>query len=110
MLIALPVVFAATACNTCKGEQNRGRGDGEGLCKGKTSVSKERWSRLRSLPRTVEANVVNNISPNLTLRIEKLYAEVGDHVRKGAETRGSEDASNLVQAKLQMPDTIRWSS
>ena len=44
---------------------------------------------------------MNNISPNLTLRIEKLYAEVGDHVRKGQKLADL-DASNLVQAKLQM--------
>lgn len=48
---------------------------------------------------TVEAYAVNNISPKMTLRIEKIYAEVGDHVSKGQKLAAM-DAMDLVQAKL----------
>ena len=50
---------------------------------------------------TVESDVKNNIAPNTPLRIEKIYVDVGDQVRKG-QVVVQLDASNLRQVKLQV--------
>lgn len=50
---------------------------------------------------TVESDVKNNIAPNTPYRIEKIYVEVGDNVRKG-QVLVQLDASNLRQLKLQI--------
>ena len=50
---------------------------------------------------TVESDVKNNISPNAPLRIERIYVDVGDYVRKG-QVVVQLDASNLRQLKLQI--------
>lgn len=50
---------------------------------------------------TVESDVKNNIAPNTPYRIEKIYADVGDYVRKG-QMLVQLDASNLRQLKLQL--------
>jgi len=50
---------------------------------------------------TVESDVKNNISPNVAYRIERIYCEVGDNVRKG-QLLVQLDASSLHQLKLQV--------
>ena len=50
---------------------------------------------------TVESDVKNNIAPNTPLRIERIYVDVGDYVRKG-QVVVQLDASNLRQLKLQI--------
>ncbi len=50
---------------------------------------------------TVQSDIKNNIAPNTPLRIEKIYVEVGDVVRKG-QVLVQLDASNLQQVKLQV--------
>ena len=50
---------------------------------------------------TVESDVKNNIAPNTPYRIEKIFVEVGDVVRKG-QLLVQLDASNLRQVKLQV--------
>ena len=50
---------------------------------------------------TVESDIKNNIAPNAPLRIEKIYVEVGDIVRKG-QVLVQLDASNLQQVKSQV--------
>lgn len=54
---------------------------------------------------TVESDVKNNIAPNTPYRIEKIYADVGDVVRKG-QVLVQLDASNLRQIKLQVENQI----
>lgn len=49
----------------------------------------------------VEAETVNNITPQTPLRIKKLYVEVGDHVTRGQKLVDM-DSSNLVQVKIQL--------
>lgn len=53
---------------------------------------------------TVESDVKNNISPNVPYRIEKIYVEVGDQVRKG-QVLVQLDQSSLRQLKLQIDNT-----
>ena len=50
---------------------------------------------------TVESDVKNNIAPNTPYRIERIYVDVGDHVRKG-QVLVQLDANNLQQLKLQV--------
>lgn len=50
---------------------------------------------------TVEANIVNNISPLSPTRIDEIRVEVGDKVRKG-QTLVTMNKSNLQQSKLQL--------
>lgn len=50
---------------------------------------------------TVEGYNTNNISPQTSSRIERIYVEVGDHVARG-QRLAQMDQSNLTQARLQM--------
>ncbi len=50
---------------------------------------------------TVESDVVNNISPNVNYRIERILCDVGDVVKKG-QVIVQLDASSLRQTKLQL--------
>lgn len=50
---------------------------------------------------TVEAGITNNIAPQQSTRIKKVYVEVGDRVSKGQKLADM-DAANLNQKKLQM--------
>lgn len=50
---------------------------------------------------TVEAEITNNIAPQQSARIKKVYVEVGDRVSKGQKLADM-DAANLNQRKLQM--------
>lgn len=57
--------------------------------------------QLETYTATVESDVKNNIAPQAYLRIEKIYAEVGDRVGKG-QVLVQLDATNLNQLKLQI--------
>jgi len=50
---------------------------------------------------TVEAEAVNNIAPQTSIRIKKIYVEVGDHVRAG-QLLAEMDAANFEQIRLQL--------
>lgn len=50
---------------------------------------------------TVEANISNKIGPQAPVRIEKLFAEVGDHVKAG-QVLAKMDETNLKQTKIQL--------
>lgn len=64
-------------------------------------VTSEDVPQTETYTATVESDVKNNIAPNTPYRIEKIYVEVGDHVRKG-QVLVQLDASNLRQLKLQL--------
>ncbi len=66
-----------------------------------TKVFKESVEQINSFTATVEAKTVNNISPNMNIRISKINVEVGDHVRKG-QTLVVMDLANLEQRRYQM--------
>lgn len=50
---------------------------------------------------TVESNIKNNISPSMSVRIEKIYVEVGDRVAAGQKLVQM-DLSGVKQAKAQL--------
>ncbi|MDO4823510.1 MAG: efflux RND transporter periplasmic adaptor subunit [Bacteroidales bacterium] len=54
---------------------------------------------------TVESDVKNNISPNMQVRIQKIYCDVGDYVRRG-QVVVALDASSQQQMKLQIQSQI----
>lgn len=65
------------------------------------TVTSEDIPQTETYTATVESDVKNNIAPNTPFRIEKIYVEVGDNVRKG-QVLVQLDASNLRQLKLQL--------
>ena len=57
--------------------------------------------QIETFTATVEAEVKNNISPMMSLRIKNVLVEVGDNVKKG-QILATLDATNLEQARLKM--------
>lgn len=71
-------------------------------------VSAEYVSQLAVYPTTIAGDVVNNIAPQASLRISKIFVEVGDHVKAG-QKMALMDVINLEKAKLQMVnDSIEY--
>lgn len=64
-------------------------------------VSAQDVDQIAEFTATVEANIKNNIAPQSPVRIEKLFAEIGDHVKEG-QLLVKMDANNLKQAKVQL--------
>lgn len=65
------------------------------------SVTARPVEQTQEYTATVEAEVKNNIAPATPVRIEKIFVEVGDQVRKGQKL-AQMDAANLNQLKLQI--------
>lgn len=65
------------------------------------TVSAQEVEQLSEFTATVEANISNNIAPQTPVRIETLFAEVGDHVKTG-QLLVKMDETNLKQAKIQL--------
>ena len=65
------------------------------------TVSVQDVEQLSEFTATVEANIKNNIAPQTPYRIEKIFAEVGDHVKAG-QLLAKMDATSLKQAKIQL--------
>jgi RND family efflux transporter MFP subunit len=57
--------------------------------------------RIIEFTATVQANVVNNIAPQMSARIQKIYVEVGDLVTKGQKLVQMDD-NNLEQIRSQL--------
>lgn len=64
------------------------------------TVSAQDVEQIGEFTATVEANVSNKIAPQTPVRIDKLYAEIGDHVKAG-QLLVKMDETNLKQAKVQ---------
>ena len=64
-------------------------------------VSAQDVDQIGEFTATVEANISNNIAPQTPVRIEKLFAEVGDHVKAG-QLLVKMDETSLKQAKIQL--------
>ncbi|MBP5643144.1 MAG: efflux RND transporter periplasmic adaptor subunit [Bacteroidales bacterium] len=65
------------------------------------TVNAENVSQLQVYPTTIEADIVNNIAPQASARISKIYVEIGDKVNAG-QTLAKMDAVNLEKARLQL--------
>lgn len=72
------------------------------------TVKAENVPQISTYPTTVKAEVVNNITPQSASRINEIFVEVGDHVKKGQKL-ATMDAINLQKIKLQMVnDSIEY--
>ena len=65
------------------------------------TVKTQEVEQRQEFTATVEANVVNNIVPSMSLRINDILVEVGDHVRKG-QVLAQMDKTNLLQSQTQL--------
>ena len=65
------------------------------------TVKTQKVEQIQEFTATVEANVVNNIVPSMSLRINDILVEVGDHVRKG-QVLAQMDKTNLLQSQTQL--------
>lgn len=65
------------------------------------TVKTQEVEQIQEFTVTVEANVVNNIVPSMSLRINDILVEVGDHVRKG-QVLAQMDKTNLLQSQTQL--------
>ncbi len=72
------------------------------------TVHAENVPQLSTYPTTVEADIVNNITPQSASRINEILVEVGDHVKKGQKL-ATMDAINLEKIRLQVAnDSIEY--
>ena len=65
------------------------------------TVNAEYVSQLSVYPTTIEADIVNNIAPQSSARISKIYVEIGDKVEAG-QTLAKMDEVNLEKSRLQL--------
>jgi RND family efflux transporter MFP subunit len=73
-----------------------------------TKVYAENVSQLSTYPTTVEAEIINNITPQSASRINEIFVEIGDHVKAG-QTLATMDAINLEKLRLQIQnDSIEY--
>ncbi len=64
-------------------------------------ITLQEVSQINEFTATVEANIVNNIAPMMSVRINQIFVEVGDFVRAGQKLVQM-DNNNLSQAKTQL--------
>ena len=99
----LSVLMLAGVVFSCKsGEEAVAAVEAEVIPQVRTQQVFEREvEQIETFTATVEAEVKNNISPMMSLRIKQVLVEVGDNVKKG-QVLARLDATNLEQAKLKM--------
>lgn len=72
------------------------------------TVHAENVPQISTYPTTIEADIVNNITPQSASRINEILVEVGDHIKKGQKL-ATMDAINLEKIRLQMTnDSIEY--
>lgn len=64
-------------------------------------ITREDVAQINDFTASVEANIVNNIAPTMSVRIVEIFAEVGDYVRAGQKLVQM-DNNSLKQAKTQL--------
>ena len=95
------VALLAMACGNNKSTETEAVAQQEKAQVKIAKVKSESIPQTETYTATVESDVKNNIAPNTPYRIEKIFVEVGDNVRKG-QLLVQLDASNLRQLKLQL--------
>jgi RND family efflux transporter MFP subunit len=65
------------------------------------AVTMEEVPQINEFTATVQANIINNIAPQMAARIQKIYVEVGDFVTKGQKLVQMDD-NNLEQIRTQL--------
>jgi RND family efflux transporter MFP subunit len=101
----LVLLFGASLLFSCGTKTDESAEDVKPKVKVETAVRTE-VQQMNEYTATVEANIVNKISPAIPARIRKIYVEVGDRVRKG-QTLVSLDKTNLSQSETQIANLER---
>ena len=106
MLNRIPVItLAALLLVSCNSEKkNETTTQDQKIQVRVETVTTQEVEQTSEFTATVEANVTNKISPQMAIRIDKVFAEVGDRVKKGQKL-AQMDQSNLIQAKVQLENT-----
>ena len=103
--IQLVIWAAALSLISCGGGEQKADGQTtqeENKVKVKLALVKtEPVDQIENFTATVEADVKNNIAPSMPVRIEEIFVEVGDHVKKGQKLVQM-DMANLKQSKTQL--------
>ncbi len=96
----------AMACSSSSSQENMEQDE---VAKVKTKrVYMRSVDQVETYTATIVAKTTNNIAPKLSLRIERIMAEVGDMVKKG-QVLAILDQANLLQVRLQMQnDSIEF--
>ncbi|MBO4674131.1 MAG: efflux RND transporter periplasmic adaptor subunit [Bacteroidaceae bacterium] len=100
-LKTLSLVALAALVIACKNDEKAGAVQQQKPQVKIAKVTSEDIPQTETYTAIVESDVKNNIAPNTPYRIEKIYVDVGDQVRKG-QVLVQLDASNLQQLKLQL--------
>ena len=99
MLKVIPLITLALLMS-CSGEKKDAATDthDEKVKVKIEQVSSQDVDQIADFTATVEANIKNNIAPQSPVRIAKLFAEVGDHVKEG-QVLVKMDETNLLRSK-----------
>ncbi|MDO5571673.1 MAG: efflux RND transporter periplasmic adaptor subunit [Bacteroidales bacterium] len=100
LFLSILSVGLLVGCNGENKEKNVEQTEKKPLVRVETVTSKD-VDQTREFTATVEANISNNIAPQSPVRIENIFVEVGDRVRKGQKLVQM-DNSNLKQIKTQL--------
>ena len=94
-------VMALSVLTTCTEEKKQTTAVEEKPLVRLETVNVQPVEQTQEFTATVDADVVNNISPSVVLRIDKILVEVGDQVKAG-QLLAEMDRSSLVQSKTQL--------
>ena len=98
-ILLLSLILLTISCNRNKKEQQTAAIDN--IKVRVEQVAAQDVEQLYVYTAIVQAEAVNNIAPTLAGRIDQIFVEVGDFVKKGQKLVQM-DASNLTQAKSQL--------
>ena len=106
--LLIAVVLVTAAFSACSGGKDKNVDAAAGVATQEAkpgvklaTVSMRQVDQIGEYTAIVEAEAKNNIAPTAPGRIERIFVEVGDKVRKGQKLVQM-DAANLKQLKLQM--------
>lgn len=99
-LIALIAVAILGSCSGGKSDSSVEQKEEKPVVK-VAQVNTRSVDHLVEYTATVEAEAKNNIAPNASVRIDRIFVEVGDYVSRGQKLVQM-DASSLTQIKLQL--------
>lgn len=98
-LLLFSLALAAAGCNSGKNSEAAVSTEGEAILISTTTATSQDVPQTEVYSSNVEANAINNIAPQSSLRIDKIYVEVSDYVKKG-QILAELDQVSTIQAKL----------
>lgn len=98
-LLLFSLALAAAGCNSGKNSEAAASTEDEAILISTTTTTSQDVPQTEVYSSNVEANAINNIAPQSSLRIDKIYVEVSDYVKKG-QILAELDQVSTIQAKL----------